>query len=218
MCPPMVAETLQKQKSQQAAPSKAEVEELPIIFATASEVDNCDRVSGVRPLDFGCVAQQNPGLQAVKSRSEIKSEPNSKKSKYSSENQRIDELLDDFEARSCKNTVDGHEKTMLKRSPLKENSLSQKFKDKQDQENTSQIKRDNRDFSKTKSDLGSYEITQPPNKKETQNIAVSPNPESPGIRKTENELEPSDQSKTGSKKNGQLQPSNPNQKSIQQPK
>ena len=190
------------------------------MFATASEVDHCDRVSGVRPLEVEarCVAPQTPGLQAVKSRSEIKSEPNSKKSKYSSENQRIDELLDDFEARSCKNTVDVLEKTMLKRSPLKENSLSQKFKDKQDQENTSQIKRDNRDFSKTKSDLGSYEVTQPPNKKENQNIAVSPNPESPGIRKTENEIEPSDQNKTGSKKNGQLQPSNPNQKSVQQPK
>ena len=75
-----------------------------------------------------------------------------------------------------------------------------------------------RDFSRTKSDLGSYEVTQPTNKKAVLCIAVSPNPESPQVRREENESESVDQNKSGPKKIGLLQPSNPNQKSVQQPK
>ena len=112
--------------------------------------------------------------------------------------------------------ADGLGKTMLKKSTLKENSQLKKVRDKHNQENISYIKRDKRDFSRTKSDLGSYEVTQPSNRKEALGIAVSPNPESPLFRKTENDSELFDQSKAGSKKNGQLQPSNPNQKTISQ--
>ena len=75
------------------------------------------------------------------------------------------------------------------------------------------------DFSKTMTDMGSYEVTQPSDNagglnwspKPTMAVAESPNPESPQLKRPQGEAE-ADLSKAGLKKANQLQPSHPSQK------